>query len=108
MAYFQEGLSLNHDYKRPANVLIYCEAKRGNRQRAVAFLQELTENTPRSDYERAVVFAGLGQADSSLYYLKKAADVGYLYRDTKVMPFFQPYHTHPVFKAILQQYQLPK
>ncbi|GAB2558352.1 helix-turn-helix domain-containing protein [Spirosoma areae] len=107
VAEFQKGISLNPDYKRPTHTLIYCEAKRGNRQRAITFLRDLRETTPRANYERAVVYAGLDQADSCLHYLKKAADGGYLYRDLKVLPVFKPYRSHPVFTAILRQYQLP-
>ena len=107
VAEFQKGLSLNPDYKRPTNTQLYCEAKRGNRQRAITFLHELTETSPRANYERAVVYAGLDQADSSLYYLKKAADAGYIYRDLNVFPVFRPYRSHPVFRAIMRQYKLP-
>ena len=107
VADFQKGLSLNPDYKRPTNTLLYCEAKRGNRRRASTFLHDLTETTPRANYERAVVYAGLDQADSCLHYLKKAADAGYIYRDMKVIPAFKPYWSHPIFKAILRQYHLP-
>ena len=104
---FRKGLALNPDYKRPASTLIYCEAKLGNRQQAITFLQDLTEITPRSNYERAVVYAGLDQPDSCLHYLKKAADAGYVYRDMNVFPVFKPYRSHPVFTAILRQYHLP-
>ena len=107
-AYFQQALTLNPDDNGQTPILMYCEAKRGNRPKAIRFLRELTATTPRADYERAVVYAGLAQADSSLYFLKKAADGGYLYRDTKAMPVFRPYHSHPVFKAVMRQYKLPE
>ncbi len=108
VAYFQQAQRLNPDDKGQTPILIYCEAKRGNRPEAIRFLRELTATTPRSDYERAVVYAGLAQADSSLYFLKKAADGGYLYRDTKAMTVFKPYHSHPVFKAVMRQFKLPE
>lgn len=104
---FQKGIDLNPDYKRPASSLIYCDAKRGNRRRALTYLHNLTEITPRADYDRAVVYAGLGDTDKCLNYLKKAADAGYIYRDMKIYPVFKPYWSHPVFKAILHQYKLP-
>src|SRR5690606_35568541 len=106
VAGFRQALVLNPDDQGQVPVLMYCEAKRGNRQQARRFLEELTATTPRSDYERAVVYAGLEQADSSMYYLKQAADGGYFYRDTKVMPVFQPYHKTLAFRAVLRRYNL--
>jgi|GEM_PF-806498 len=107
-AAYRQAQKLNPDDLGQAPILIYCEAKRGNRSEALRFLRELTATTPRADYERAVVYAGLAQADSSLYFLKKAADGGYLYRDTKAMTVFKPYHSHPVFKAVMRQFKLPE
>jgi TolB-like protein/AraC-like DNA-binding protein/Tfp pilus assembly protein PilF len=106
VADFQKGLVLNPDENGHIPVLMYCEAKRGNRQKAIAFLHKLTATTPRANYERAVVYAGLSETDSCLTYLKKAADAGYIYRDMKMLPVFAPYRSHPVFKAILRQYKL--
>ncbi len=80
VANFRKGLVLNPDYKRPTPVLIYCEAKLGNRAQVGAFLRDLTATTPRAKYERAVVYAGLNERDSCLAYLKKAADEGYMSR----------------------------
>ncbi len=108
VAAFQQAQRLNPDDKGHTPILMYCEAKRGNRPKAIQFLRELTATTPRSDYERAVVYAGMAQADSSLYFLKKAADGGYFYRDTKAMTVFQPYQAHPVFRAVLRQFKLPE
>ncbi|MBD2700191.1 helix-turn-helix domain-containing protein [Spirosoma sp. BT702] len=103
----QKALLLNPDDNGNLPALMYCEAKRGNRSKAQAYLRGLASTTPRIDYNRAVVYAGLNQSDSSLYYLKKAADAGYIYRDMKVVTFFEPYHAHPVFKGILRQYHYP-
>ena len=106
VADFRKALVLNPDDRGQIPILMYCEAKRGNRQQARLFLRELTATTPRSDYERAVVYAGLEQADSSMHYLKKAADGGYFYRDTKVTPVFQPYRKTLAFRAVLRRYNL--
>lgn len=103
---FEKALTQNPDDTGQLPLLMYCEAKRGNHQKVLRFLQQLPQ-TPRANYERAVVYAGLNQRDSSLTYLKKAADAGYLYRDTKVLPVFVPYRQHPIFRAIMQQFQLP-
>ncbi|GAB3985246.1 hypothetical protein GCM10028807_00070 [Spirosoma daeguense] len=108
VAAYRQAQIENPDDKGQTPILLYCEAKNGNRPKAIQFLQELKAPTARSHYERAVVFAGLNQADSSMYYLKKAADGGYLYRDTKVMPPFKPYHSHPLFKAVMRQFKLPE
>ena len=103
---FRQAIVLNPDDRGQVPILVYCEAKRGNRQQARLFIRELTATTARSDYERAVVYAGLEQADSSMHYLKKAAEGGYFYRDTKVMPVFRPYHKTLAFRAVLRRYNL--
>ncbi len=106
VAGYRQAIVLNPDDRGQVPILMYCEAKRGNQRQARLFLKELTATTPRSDYERAVVYAGLDQADSSMYYLRKASDGGYFYRDTKVMPVFQPYHQTLAFRAVLRRYNL--
>jgi len=105
-AEMNRALVLNPDDKGSMPLMMYCEAKRGNRQKATAFLQGLTLTTPWDNYQRAVVYAGLNEADSSLYYLRKAADEGYYFRDTKVTPVFQPYHKTLAFQAVLRRYNL--
>ncbi len=107
-ASFRQMLVLNPDDRGQIPLLLYCGARSGDRQEAIQFLRGLTTATPRSDYERAVVYAGLNQTDSSLYYLNKAAGGGYFYRDTKVMPPFRQYHTQPAFKAVLRRFNLPE
>lgn len=106
VADFRQALVLNPDDRGQVPILMYCEAKRGNHQQARLFIRQLTATTPRSDYERAVVYAGLEQADSSMYYLKKAADGGYFYRDTKVTPVFEPYRKTLTYRAVLRRYNL--
>ena len=106
IAEFKRGMVLNPDDKGQIPLLMYCEAKRGNRQKATAFLHELTETRPWDDYQRAVVYAGLNEADSSLHHLKKAADAGYVFRDTKVIQVFRPYHASLTFRAVLRRYNL--
>lgn len=101
------GLELNPTYTNHLPALIYCEAKIGNRAKALAYLRTLTAKTPRTFYDKAVVFAGLSQKDSCLHNLKTAADLGYVYKDMQVVPFFRPYHLDPVFQAILRQYRYP-
>ena len=86
---------------------MYCEAKGGNRTKALAYLLTRTDATPRTYYEKAVVFAGLAQKDSCLNYLKAAADGGYIHKDMKVSPLLRAYRTKPAFQAILRQYRLP-
>jgi tetratricopeptide (TPR) repeat protein len=104
---FEQALTLNPDDRGQLPLLMYCEAKRGNQPRAVQFLRELTATTPRADYERAVVLAGLNQPDRSLHYLNRAANGGYFYRDTRVIAPFRPYHQHPTFKEVLRRFGLP-
>ena len=106
VAEFNRAFVLNPDDQGNIPLIMYCEAKRGNRQKATAFLQGLTSATPWDHYQRAVVYAGLSEADSSLHYLKKAADEGYYFRDTKVTPVFQPYHNTLAFRAVLRRYNL--
>ena len=100
------ALVLNPDDKGQIPVLMYCEARRGNRLRALNFLHQLTVTSPWANYQRAVVYAGLNETDSTLYYLKKAADEGYYSRDTKVSQVFRPYHSSLTFRAVLRRYNL--
>ncbi len=104
---FSRGLKLNPNYTGLIPTLMFCEAKRGNRAKALAYLQTLTAKTPRTYYDKAVVFAGLSQKDSCLHNLKWAADMGHIYKDMKVVPVFRPYREEPVFQAILRQYRYP-
>ncbi|WP_020595209.1 helix-turn-helix domain-containing protein [Spirosoma panaciterrae] len=96
---------LNPAYKNYESAAMFCQARQGKRTEALAWLTHLP-NTPRADYDRAVVFAGLAEKDSCLHYLKKAADGGFYHRDMKLSPLFKPYRNHPIFRAILHQYQL--
>ncbi|MBN8823943.1 MULTISPECIES: helix-turn-helix domain-containing protein [unclassified Spirosoma] len=96
---------LNPAYKNYESVAMYCLARQGKRGQALTWLSHLPK-TPRGDYDRAVVFAGLTEDDSCLYYLKKAADGGFYHRDMKLSPLFKPYRKQAVFQAILHQYQL--
>lgn len=104
---FSRGLKLNPNYTGQLPTLMYCEAKRGNRAKALAYLQTLAAKTPRTYYDKAVVFAGLAQKDSCLKNLKTAADLGHIYKDMKVVPVFRPYQSDPIFLAILRQYRYP-
>ncbi|OIN60445.1 helix-turn-helix domain-containing protein [Arsenicibacter rosenii] len=103
---FNTLLRLNPAYRNYESAVYYCKARLGKQAEALAWLRQLPRGLPRADYDRAVVFAGLNQQDSCLYYLKKAADAGFYHRDMKVIGLFKPYRAHPAFKAILRQYQL--
>lgn len=103
---FNTLLRLNPSYRNYESAAFYCKARLGKRAEALAWIRQLPRTVPRADYDRAVVFAGLNQQDSCLYYLKKAADAGFYHRDMKVIGLFRPYRSHPVFTAILRQYQL--
>ncbi len=105
-AELKQAMALNPDDIGIVPMLMYCEAKAGNRRTAAAFLRGLKGTDPWNDYQRAVVYAGLSQADSSLHYLKKAADAGYYHRDTKVSDIFEPYRTSLIFRAVLRRYNL--
>lgn len=104
---FVRALVINPQYTGIMPTLMHCEAKGGNRVEAVAYLQTLTAKTPRTYYDKAVVFAGLNQPDSCLHNLKKASDGGYIYKDMAVSPLFRRYRSEPVFQAILRQYRFP-
>ena len=103
---FAQAQELNAAYSTHNSTALYCEAKANHRPEALTFLRNQVLRTPRDYYDRAVVFAGLNQADSCMAALKKAADGDYFYRDTKVSPIFRPYHSHPVFGAILRQFHV--
>lgn len=105
-ACFDSSLALNPSYKNYQMLSIYCLARQGKRAPVLAWLRQQPLDTPRARYDRAVVFAGLAERDSCLYYLKQAADAGFYQRDTKVSPLFKPYWTHPAFRAILRRFNV--
>lgn len=103
---YRETLRLNPDFITQWPSLLYCESRLGQPARARAYLTTMPE-TPQISYNKAVVYAGLGDHANCLRYLRQAADGGFLYRDLLVFPAFWPYHRDPAFRAILHQYGLP-
>ncbi|GAB3993689.1 hypothetical protein GCM10028807_29580 [Spirosoma daeguense] len=103
---YQEALRLNPSFTTQLPSLYYCEARLGQPARARSYLTTLPE-TPQVCYNKAVVYAGLGDHANCLRYLRQAADAGFIYRDLLAFPVFRPYHRDPIFRAILRQYNLP-
>lgn len=107
IADIERALALNPQYPGQLPILMHCEAKRGNRAKALAYLQTLTDTTAQTYYYKPVVFAGLNRRDSCLHNLKTAADGGYIYKDMNVSPLLRDYRSAPVFQTILRQYRYP-
>ncbi|MPR35352.1 helix-turn-helix domain-containing protein [Salmonirosea aquatica] len=106
IAEVKRAIVLNPDDNGLISLQMYSEARAGNRRKAITFLHNLTTSRPWDDYQRSVVYAGLQEADSSLFYLRKAADAGYYSRDTKVNEIFAPYRSSLIFRAVLRRYNL--
>ena len=102
-----KALAMNPQFTGQIPVLMHCEAKRGNRAKALRYIQTLTDTNSQTYYYKAVVFAGLNQRDSCLYNLKKAANLGYIHKDMAVSPLFRHYRSEPVFQGVLRQYRFP-
>lgn len=107
VAAYREVLRLNPDFTTQIPSLLYCEARLGQTARARAYVAT-PAHTPQDDYNRAVVWAGLGNRTNCLRFLRRAADGGFIYKDMLVFPVFRPYHHDPAFRAILRQYGLPE
>lgn len=102
-----ETLRLNPGYTDHLPSLLYCQSRLGKTDSARVYLATLPDTNARNAYLKAVVYAGLGDRESCLRSLKKAADGGYIYKDLLLFPPFRSYHQEPIFQAILHQYGLP-
>ncbi|GAA4469422.1 hypothetical protein GCM10023189_56420 [Nibrella saemangeumensis] len=101
-AEFAKCRQLNHDTDVYPAMMAYCSARLGRPQEARALLDSLPY-VPDQYAHRAMVYAGLGNADSCLTYLERGAETGRLPNYLKVSVLFRFLHRQPRFQAVLRQ-----
>ena len=89
---------------RALSFLGYALARAGRRDEALAVLHQISDKKKQPNYFfRAIIYAGLGDADAMMPLLEKGAED----RDTtlrlKTEPIFLPYHSDPRFSALLKR-----
>jgi TolB-like protein/Flp pilus assembly protein TadD len=93
-----------------ASILGNAYAAAGQRDRALAVLAELQTRSATSyvaPATRAIVYAGLGDADEAFAWLDKAyAERDWILREVKAYPLFDGLRADPRFTALLARLQL--
>ncbi|MEM1326679.1 MAG: helix-turn-helix domain-containing protein [Bacteroidota bacterium] len=106
IAYYDASISENPDYPYPKTERAFCLAKLGNRAEAIAFLDSLDFSSDWQYLEAATVLGGLEEVENGVTYLHQAAKRQSISSDILVSFFYSPYHQHPTYLAILEQYNL--
>lgn len=93
--------------QNPQNVralafLGYAYARAGRADEAKKVLQKLDQKSGRDAF-KAMIYAGLGDADSMMPLLEKAVDDRAYGLRLKTEPIFLPYHSDPRFIALLHR-----
>lgn len=99
-----EQLNPNMKYGNVSSA--YCAAKLGNPLPTRLLLHQ-TGNQAQDYVSKSMLYAGLGQKDSSLICLEKAASMGRISSEILVTPYYRLIRQDPRFRAVLQQFDLP-
>jgi len=102
---FKKVQELNPNMKYFSTLIYYCEARLGNKTSSVAYLKSLGTH-PQDYISKSMVYAGMGEKDSSMVYLQKAADLGVIHSDILVNPTFKIHRKDPRFEAIIRKFDL--
>ncbi len=102
---FKKVQELNPNMKYFGTLIYYCEARLGNKTSSMLYLKSF-ENHPQDYISKSMVYAGMGEKDSSMAYLQKAADLGVIHSDILVNPTFKILRKDPRFEAILRKFGL--
>ncbi len=84
---------------------VFCQARDGQIDKVHSYLNQLPE-LPENYVSRSVIYAGLGDKEQSLFYLRKGADAGIIPSDLKVSLFFITLRDEPQYKAVLKKFGL--
>jgi len=92
---------------RALTFLGYALGRAGRRDEALAVLQQLSERTSKEKKpayaQRAMIYAGLGDADSMIPLLEKGVEEHAYALRLKTEPIFLPFHSDPRFIALLKR-----
>lgn len=103
---FKKVEELNPSMRYFNTMPAFCEAKLGHKNLALKLLKTYG-NDPQDYISQSMLQASLGQKDSCLIYLQKAADLGVTHTDLLVHPAFKFVRQDARFKAVLQKFGLP-
>lgn len=105
LVHLRKAENMNPDIQLLGALIMFCEAKTGNTQKARNFISSLSD-TPNDHMAKAIIYSALGNRDLSMHWLKKAADAGKIHYDLLLHPAFTEFHQDPRFLAILNQFDL--
>lgn len=99
-----EQLNPNMKYGNVSSA--FCAARLGNPAPTRALLNKMG-NEAQDFVSKSMLYAGLGQKDSSLICLEKAASMGRISSEILVTPTYRLIRQDPRFRAVLKQFGLP-
>lgn len=103
---FNTSLALNAHFKSAQSARIFCLGKLGKRQEVATFIASLDTTRAEDCLTAAVAYAGLGEIEKGIWYLKSAADKGKIPEYLIVDMRYAPLQVHPAFRQILEAYGL--
>lgn len=99
-----EQLNPNMKYGNVSSA--YCAARLGNPAPTRTLLNKMG-NQAQDFVSKSMLYAGLGQKDSSLICLEKAASMGRVSSEILVTPMYIAIRKEPRFQAVLKKFGLP-
>jgi TolB-like protein/AraC-like DNA-binding protein len=99
-----EQLNPNMKYGNVSSA--FCAARLGNPAPTRTLLNKMG-NQAQDFVSKSMLYAGLGQKDSSLFCLEKAASMGRISSEILVTPTYRLIRQDPRFRAVLRQFGLP-
>ncbi|MCA0234008.1 MAG: helix-turn-helix domain-containing protein [Bacteroidetes bacterium] len=99
-----EQLNPNMKYGNVSSA--FCTARLGNPAPTRTLLNKMG-NQAQDFVSKSMLYAGLGQKDSSLFCLEKAASMGRISSEILVTPMYRAIRKEPRFQSVLKQFGLP-
>ncbi|MBU1821506.1 MAG: helix-turn-helix domain-containing protein [Bacteroidetes bacterium] len=99
---FTKAVSMNSDLAEYRALVAYCRGRLGDTAAAEELLLHLPD-TPEQHGVRTILYAGLGDADHCLRYIRLSATQGVIPEYLKVSPLYVFLHPDPRFGALLRE-----
>lgn len=103
---FTKMEQLNPNIKYGSVSSAFCAARLGNPIPTRTLLNKMG-NQAQDFVSKSMLYAGLGQKDSSLICLEKAASMGRISSEILVTPMYRAIRKDPRFQSVLRQFGLP-
>lgn len=104
--YYERSLSINPDWPLAENKLAICKGKMGDQAAVTAYLSRMDPEQFRDCLYIAALNFYLGDVDTAIVYLKKAAMAKAFLNDFLGDPNLYIYKDHPEIQALLEQFGL--